>query len=259
MSWWDVVAALDGRRNLVRTLYTMPGTFAGIWDGPPADVGRAVGDRYWYHQPVWYPAKPYPMNRSVEAGVAEHVRLMKLRDPRHEWAGVYYSQSAIVWYHVFQKMLPGGELEAYMPSWRCTVTFGNPCRERGVANGNMLAGLPIPKGRGIAPYRFVNTDARQLDFAHVGDLYTDTPEGKAGEDITSVYNVVFERWLGTNTLIEQLLEIASSPVRRAPETVKAIARAVKFFGSGTAPHINYDVRPAVDHLRALGELVPVSL
>jgi hypothetical protein len=258
LSWWDVLAGLDGRRNIVRTIYSMPGTWAGIWMGPPADVGRAVGDRYWYHQPVFYPARPYPMNRSVKAGVAEHVRLMKLRDPRHEWAGVYYSQSAIVWYHVYQMMLPGGELEDYMDSWRCTVTFGNPCREKGVAHGNRLARLPIPKGRGIAPYRFSNTDPRQLDFAHVGDLYTDTPDDKSGEDITSIFNVVFQKWLGTDTLSEQLLEIASNPVGRVPYTASAVFRALRFFGSGTRSHINYDISPAVAYLRGIGERVPAT-
>jgi len=260
VSWWDVKAALDGRRNLVRTIYTMPGTGADCWSGPPADIGRAVGDRHWFHQPVAYPAAPYPMDKSVNAGVAEHVRLIKLRNPSEEWCGVYYSQSAIVWYHIYQMMLPGGDLEAYMPSWKCTVTFGNPCREANVANGNAMFGWPMPTGRGIAPYRFVNTDPRQLDFAHPGDMYTDTPLSDAGDDITAIYNVVFEKWFGTGSLTSEILEVVKSPLKEIPAMVFAVFDALKFYASGppTLQHINYDIGPAIEYLSRLGEMTPVA-
>ena len=61
------------------------------------------------------------------------------------------------------------------------VTWGNPCRERGVANGNDYAGWPTDDSGGIGDDLVVDTPDWWLDFAHTAgspwgrDIYTATP------------------------------------------------------------------------------------
>ncbi|WP_132855842.1 cutinase family protein, partial [Mycobacteroides abscessus] len=160
-------------------LFTVAGTGAG-WDaGYPADLARAVLDLFRW-QGIGYPAAAFPMGQSVDAGIAELLRQMKLRldrFPAAKFVLVGYSQGAIV------------------TSIIGAVTYGNPCREVGVANGNRAAGWPVPAGRGIGDDRLVGTPAWWYDYAHGAnsvwgrDIYTDTPDDKTGEMMTAVYRV----------------------------------------------------------------------
>ena len=51
-------------------LFTVCGTGVPWWVGPDADTARAVEDK-WRWQPIGYPAQPFPMSPSINAGKAE--------------------------------------------------------------------------------------------------------------------------------------------------------------------------------------------
>lgn len=245
--------------RIAGTLFTVSGTGADMWTGYPADVGRAC-DGVWYFQPVAYPANPFPMAASVQAGRAELKRLIRERPGKIALAG--YSQGAIVtsltW--LLDIRDPRGELHDRVNDVVASVTWGNPCRQLGKANGNLLAGIPIPEGRGIGDTLMSDTPDWWLDFAHGGnspfgrDIYTDTPDDDAGENMTAIFKAVQDvsGFVGPNSLLEQFTEWFTNPAVEIP----AIFRAVYFGGAfvttqpfATYPHCNYDIGPAVRFLR----------
>lgn len=244
----------------VGTLFTVAGTSANMWQGYPADVGRACED-VWFFQPVNYPAATFPMAPSVEQGRAELKRLIRERPGKIALAG--YSQGAIVTSKVWKHDIlnPGGELHDRLTDVIASVTWGNPMREQGKANGNLLAGIPIPEGRGIADDLLVNTPDWWLDFAHGGnsvpgrDIYTDAPDDDTGEHMTAMFRVVqnVSGFVGPNSLLEQFGEMFTNPGVELP----AVFRAVYFGGAfvaaqpfATYPHCSYDIGPAIRFLRS---------
>lgn len=246
--------------RLAGTLFTVAGTAADMWTGYPADVGRAV-DKTWFFQPVFYPAQAFPMGPSVEMGRAELKRLIRERPGRIALAG--YSQGAIVTSMVwmYDILNPAGELHDRVNDVVASVTFGNPCREKGKANGNRLAGIPIPAGRGIADDRLENTPDWWLDFAHGSnsrfgrDIYTDTPDNDAGEHMTAMYRVIqnVSGFIGPNSLLEQFGEMFTNPGSELPAVFQAIYFGGQFVTTrpfATFPHCNYDVDAAVRFLNS---------
>lgn len=242
-----------------RTFYTVAGTGSDMWTGYPADIARAVSD-LWFHQPVFYPATAFPMDKSVSAGRRELVRLISERPVNEEIALGGYSQGAIVISEVWKHDIldPRGVLHDRLQYVTAAVTQGNPMREEGVAWGNVAAGIPVPDGRGIAGNRLVDTPRWWHDYAHGGnspfgrDIYTDTPGDDAGELMEMIFNIVFSKWTGSNSVLEQIMEFTQRPVPEAIAAFRAIAFGIMFLGKGTGPHITYDIRPAIDHLRAVG-------
>lgn len=246
--------------KLVGTLFTVSGTAADMWTGYPAEVGRAVGD-VWFYQPVAYPAATFPMNPSVQAGRAELKRLIRERPGKIALAG--YSQGAIVtsltW--LLDIVNPAGELHDRLPDVVASVTWGNPCREKGKANGNLLAGIPIPEGRGIADTLMTGTPDWWLDFAHGGnskfgkDIYTDVPDDDTGEHMTAIFRVVQDvsGFVGPNSLLEQFGEMFTNPLVEITAAFQAIYFGGAFVAAqpfATYPHCNYDIGPAIRFLRS---------
>lgn len=168
--WLTLQCAKEGVALPPRlTLYTVAGTSADMWTGYPADTARALNDEVWYWQPVNYPAATFPMNTSVDAGVTELVRLIKLRPGKFALDG--YSQGALVTSKVWRDHIlnPAGELHDRLGDVVAAVTHGNPMRAQGVANGNVYAGWPIPSGAGIAgsdDLTPAQTPSWWYDFAH---------------------------------------------------------------------------------------------
>ena len=132
----------------------------------------------------------------------------------------------------------------------------------------------------------INTPDWWLDFAHPGDIYTDTPRGQhadVGEDMTMIYQIVMNPlpgmgfgWTppgpnpypssaddrGEDTAIEQITELLTSPLREFPAVVGAILNGLGFIagpGGPTYQHINYDISPAVDYLNHVGWSVPIAV
>lgn len=246
--------------KLAGTLFTVAGTGADMWSGYPAEVGRAVSDR-WFFQPVFYPAAMFPMGPSVETGRAELKRLIRERPGKIAFAG--YSQGAIVTALTFLLDIrdPKGELHDRLPDVVASVTWGNPCREQGKANGNLRAGIPVPEGRGIADTLMSDTPDWWLDFAHGGnskpgrDIYTDTPNDDTGEHMTAIFRLVqnVSGFVGPASLLEQFGEMFTNPGVELPAVFKAVYFGGAFVATGpfaTYPHCCYDIGPAISFLRS---------
>lgn len=240
-------------------ILTVQGTGVDMWTGPPADTARALSDLlYW--QPVGnYPAAPFPMKQSYDQGIAELVTQCRIHAGKPKvLAG--YSQGAIVTSRVWQDEVvnPAGRLHDLKDEFVASVTWGNPDREKGVANGNLIESVPVPAGRGVTDYRMRETPDWWLDFAHGAnsrfgrDLYTDCEDGDVGEYATAIWKVVENvKFTGINGLLEQVLEIVERPLIEVVAMFQALLHAGMFFFTGTGPHINYDIGPAIRYLRGV--------
>ena len=234
-------------------LFTVCGTGVPWWVGPDADVARAVESR-WLWQPVGYPAAPFPMNKSVQAGRIELNRLFELHRPRIEKHGaalIGYSQGAIVICETWMDDILEGRLRWADNSILKAVTFGNPMREMGKVWPDPGAPPASPTSRGIADRLMVDTPTWWKDFAHAGDIYT-AVHGDAGEWKSAIYKVIMGARLmqGPDSILAQVMELTAAPATEAVAAMQAILAAGMFFGKGTGPHVNYDVRPAINHLLA---------
>lgn len=245
------------------TLFTVHGTGQADPMGPgyPADVARAVAD-VWHWQPIGnYPAAVFPMGPSVDQGRAE--LKVQIRNHPGKIALAGYSQGAIVTSMVFKYDIadPNGDLHDRLGDVVAAVSWGNPCRELHVAHGNRYAGWPVPEGRGISDDRLENTPSWWFDFAHGAngrdgrDIYTDTPDDDAGEDMTAIYKIVqnVSGFVGPNSLLKKLMAMRQHPFTEIPAAFQAIYFGGQFVTTqpfATFPHCNYDLSPAINYLRS---------
>lgn len=239
------------------TLYTCQGTVPSAMDwGPQADVARMVEDLY-YWQPCWGEYQAVPMNRYITPEKAELRRQISLRPLGDPINAIGYSQGAIVVAEVYEEMKRDGDPR--FRDWRRAVTFGNPCRELGVNNGNKFArfGSGYPdlgrKSRGIMEdsRRMAETPAWWMDFAHPKDMYCDTPDSDAGEFQTAICMMIMGNFTGgDDNIFSQILEWSTRPLIETFAVARAVMNAGLFFGGGIKPHLTYDVGPAIGYLRA---------
>jgi hypothetical protein len=235
-------------------LFTVCGTGVPWWGpGPDSDVARAVEGR-WRWQPVGYPAQPFPMNPSVQAGRLELIRLFELHRARIEKYGaglIGFSQGAIVICETWldDVLSETGRLRWAKSSILKAATFGSPMREAGKVWADEGALPASPTSHGIADRLMVNTPTWWRDYAHKGDLYAEV-EGDAGEFKTAIYKIVMGARImqGPDSILAQVLELTQAPATEAIAAMQAILKAGMFFVKGTGPHLNYDTRPAIDHL-----------
>ena len=258
--WLAVEAKLDGFPPPDRhTLFTVNGTGVDMWTGYPADVARALGDEQYYWQPIGYPSAVFPMGKSVDAGVSELVNQIN----RHPgtFAMIGYSQGAIVTCKVWRDHIlnPDGDLHHRLGDIFAHITYGNPMRAVGVANGNVYAGQPLPEKvdfttpGGIAgsdDLTAAQTPDFQLDFANNNDLYTSCPTGDAGKVEQNIYDIVQKAsFLNIISIAKDL----TAPIG----TVEAIINGLTFAAAGpTAGHWTYDIGPAIRYLTERGAAVP---
>lgn len=242
-------------------LFTVCGSGVPWWVGPDADTARAVEDRYRW-QPVGYPATPIPMGKSISAGKNElYTQLNKHRTQVEEFGAALagYSQGAIIISEVWETDIkaPTGRLHWAAPHIRKAVTWGNPSREKGKVYPD-AGGPPSARDRqGVTgPDLMVNTPDWWRNYAHKGDLYTDSPDDESGENRTAIWQVIRNGSVlkGPDSLLRQVLELTGvvKDAHQISETigmVKAMMDALVFFGKGTKPHLNYDITPAVQYLR----------
>ena len=223
--------------------------------GPPADIGRAVADQ-WFFQPVGnWPAAAFPMNPSVQQGRAEVNRLIDASPGPFGLCG--YSQGAIVMAEVWEYDIKpvDGRLHHRINDVLKMVLIGNPMRERGNGIGTPGGEAPSPESKGIADRLMVNTPDFCLNLAHKGDLYTDTL-GEWGENATAIFQIVMGTRIfsGPDSLLSQVFEVLGvrKDASRLVEIMgifRAIMNAGLFFAHLTAPHTSYHVGPAIDFLR----------
>ncbi|QCG76866.1 lysin B [Mycobacterium phage XianYue] len=203
--------------------------------GYPADIARRMLDLYWW-QPVGnYPATSVPMNHSADAGEAECVRLIS--DPNivpGPVAFVDYSQGSICGGRTRNRMRRG-ELRGELIG---NASFGNPMRIKGHYAGNV-----DPGGAGIDPSHELAAEPGSLDLANKGDIYTTCPDGNVGEMERAIFNAVFEKFTGPDSLLEQFMEILLHPFSELPAALMAIINGGMFIAQNppTKPHVTYHV------------------
>jgi hypothetical protein len=238
-------------------LFTVCGTGVPWWVGPDADTARAVEDRYRW-QPIGYPAATLGMAKSVAAGRHELIVQIERHRGQIEAAGrpsalVGYSQGAIVACETWEYDIrpANGRLSWFKPYLGRAVMFGNPMREQGNGIGDATGAAPGPDSRGIADRLMTSTPPWFLNIAHRGDIYTDCT-GDAGEWSTAAYKLIMGARIldGPDSLLAQFVELTEAPAVEAIAVFRAVLSAGLFFGRQTGPHINYSIRPAVEHLRS---------
>lgn len=242
-------------------LFTVCGTGVPWWVGPDADTARAVESRYRW-QPIGYPAQAVPMGRSIAAGKAELEQQFEIhRDQvvRHGAALAGYSQGAIVISETWSEQVrnPSGRVHWAYPAITKTVTWGNPCREKGRAWPDMGGPVSPPEHGGVTDTLLWGTPNWWRDYAHAGDLYSDSPgpQDSSGQHRTAIWQVIRDGNLtrGPDSLLRQLLEIGGivkddTQLSEVIGLFRAMMDAIMFFGSGTRPHVNYSTAEAIAYL-----------
>lgn len=261
-------------------LLTVNGT--GVPDpfGPgfSGDIGRAFQINPWqivadkldglvtaapplFWQPIGYPAAVSPMAPSVAAGRAEVNRQIAMRPVGTPLFLSGYSQGAIVTGQVWALdiLSPSGVHHDRLGDVRGIINFGDPLRCPGIAHGNEVAGLPLPKKldgqvtggiAGPADLTAAQTPDFYLSCALDGDLYAAAPVGTnpwtskshVGKVETNIYDIVQQP---TFLDIISIAKDLGMPIG----TVEGIYNALLFFGQGTnAAHWQYGpfVQPMVD-------------
>ncbi|MBL8741524.1 MAG: hypothetical protein JNK04_10535, partial [Myxococcales bacterium] len=190
-------------------IYTVAGTFAeSTTVGYPYDcaVAPEVAE-YFEWVGVEYPAQAFPMWPSINEGIENLVN--KIASTPGTFAISGYSQGAIVTAKVWRDEIlnPAGRLHDRKDDIFAHVTWGNPIRCPGIANGNGLVPSPVPGdvyghlsgGVGgpddLTPWQ---TPHWHIDFAHVGDHFASCPTGldpwtnepEVGALQTAIYNFV---------------------------------------------------------------------
>ncbi len=229
-------------------LFTVCGTGVPWWVGPDADLARALEPHYRW-QPIGYRAAPFPMWPSITEGRNELIRQINLFPGPFAMAA--YSQGAVVAGQVFKHdILPtDGVLHHRLPDMHKAVMFGDPMREAGRAWSDGVS-LARTDASGILDDRLEDTPDWWRSYAHAADLYTDCETDDEGEWKRMVCKIVMGHniFSGDDGVIAQVAEFLARPIVEAIAMVKAIVDAGQFFGSGTAPHITYNPRPAIDYL-----------
>lgn len=242
-------------------LFTLHGTGVSMWDGYPADTARAMLDLYQW-QPCFYPAAAFPMQDSYNQGINElcvQVRNWCPRNGTRKLALAGYSQGAIVTALFFKRYVQpsGAEFHYLLEQNRIlgAVTWGNPCRQRGIAYGNDYAGWPTDDSGGIGDDLMTTTPDWWLDFAHTAnspwgrDIYTATPFNATGTDMRAIWPIV--KNVDFALLFARLAAVFTNPTTELMAALQAVLYAGMFFiaATPTLPHINYDIAPAVMYLR----------
>lgn len=253
--------------------------------GFSADIGRALADPWntvyaqfvgpqaqniFEWQPIGYPAATFPMGPSVLAGRAE-VNLQISKRPLGTPLFLSgYSQGAIVTGHVwaYDILDPKGIHHNRLKDVHGIIQFGDPLRCPGIAHGNVVAGLPLPKKddneitggiAGNGDLKPEQTPEFLLSCALDGDLYACCPVGEdpwkdeadVGRVETNIYNII-QRASVLN--LASMAKDLFMPIG----TVRAIVNGLTFAGKGAnAAHWQYGpfVPAMVDWLLARGREV----
>jgi hypothetical protein len=266
------------------TILTWQGTGVDMWTGFPAQTAQAAQNAYpnvFFWQPVGnWPASAFPMGPSVDAGVAEGQRLLTQVHTSGPIVLIGYSQGAICASHLWRDVIlnPAGACHNRVNDVIAAVTWGNPCRAPGVANGNAFAGWPMPAEvdgvdtGGIAGpddltpaqtpafwYDFVNT----LAGPNNDDLYTDCPVGPTpatdeagpGDIETQIYNIVQQATApDIFAIVSDVLSLVGPlMLTEVLSITEAIVNGGLFLAAGSnAAHYTYDIAPAIAYLQKVG-------
>lgn len=200
----------------------------------------------WYWQPVGYDSsKPVPMKPGVMGGTDEFVRLLLEVHPTGKHVWVAFSEGAIIAANVFDRMRdPRNPVSKRLPDLLAVVAIGNPRRER----EHGFPGCITTSGFGIVEPNLKDTPSYWWDFANGDeipgsggeDLYATSSDAKgvALQNMRSIWKIV---WDGNPTqLLIAIAKAICMPWRWGAAAV-ALAKAIRFFGAGTGPHVDYHV------------------
>ena len=141
-----------------------------------------------------------------------------------------YSQGALVVAKTWRDHILNGSLNHRLSDVSGVITFGDPMRCPGIANGNVFAGQALPKDLdgqttgGIAGPDCLTPDETPhfyLSFANDGDLYASAPvgadpwhnEAPAGADETLIYNIVQNATVAdVEAIAEEVLQVITKPL-----------------------------------------------
>lgn len=206
--------------------------------GYPADIARRLLHLYYWQPTGNYPATSVPMNKSADAGEREINRF--LDDPGivpGPVAFVDYSQGSICGGRARNRIRAGKVRPAV--KMLGGVTFGNPMRREGDFFGNV-----DPGGAGIDPVLESASEPGLVHMAAKGDLYTTCPQDSSGEYERAIFNMVFSRFTGRDSILEQIGELMSGNPFELWAAGRAILRGGMFLVKGTGPHVQYHTQIA---------------
>jgi hypothetical protein len=227
------------------------GTGVGWNIGYPFDLAQALVDAGlpFINQPIYYGPGgvpgAFPMQTSIDMGIAEGLRLIRAVWPGHRIVLIGYSQGALVVKGIWDA-LTAAERALVL----AVVTFGNPARE---AHHTVPGGID-PGGHGIVTPNMVGTPAMWWDFAcgkkMAGspgqDLYTTC--GYDGNDVSvadeeAIWQIVDKGTLGSfKSLAVAVFKIIESPLKGGVAAVQAVLDAGLFFvKEGLTPHTSYQI------------------
>lgn len=250
--------------NNVHTLYTVAGAGGADWtQGLTAEVGNKVNKGLYFWQPVGYPAATFPMGGSIKAGITELVKLIS--EKKGTFAFCAYSEGAVVACKVWRDRIldPNGDLHDRLGDIFAFVTYGNPMRCPGIANGNGRIGIPPPgpldgyiTGGIAGPDDLTSwqTPPWMLDFANDGDMYAAAPVGAdpwhnptpVGEAETSIYNMMMEKFVGQDTIIPEIGKLLTNPIPTTIAIIEGLINTIGFFAANQEPHMRYQDDDCVD-------------
>lgn len=259
------------------TILTAQGTGVDMWNQmspQPFGAAQFVKQKYPDNviiQPVGnYPASvnnPW-MGTSVRMGVDSAVALLGGAPPMAPGDPVYasgpvigwwYSQSAILGSHLWRDEVlnPTGRLSYRKDDFIATVTYGNPCRCPGKANGNIAAGWGLPgtlNGEttgGIAGPDCLTAEQTPnwwYDYVWLGnddghtELYTNCPVGNdpwANEADTGKVGTLVYDFIQTGTFIDfvEIAEALLTPIAMIEEIYNGLTFAL---AGPNADHFAYN-------------------
>ncbi|URC18154.1 lysin B [Mycobacterium phage Zenteno07] len=225
------------RLGLLPTLITTHGSGQpdpfGI--GYPADIARRLLHLYWWQPTGNYPATSVPMNKSADQGTAEIMRF--LGDPLivpGPVAFVDYSQGSICGGRA-RNAIRAGKVRKEV-TLLGGATFGNPMRREGDYAGNV-----DPGGSGLDPTEETASEPGLIHCAHPGDIYTAWEDDASKEMARAIFNGVFMRFTGRDSILEQMGELMSGNFFEYIAAGRAILRGGMFVVKGTGPHVRYHI------------------
>jgi len=225
------------RLGLLPTLITTHGSGQpepfGI--GYPADIARRLLHLYMWKPVGNYPASFMPMKDSANAGEREIDRF--IADP-------LIVPGPTVWVDYSQGSICGGRVRNKIRAGKARpgvtilggVTFGNPMRPAGA-----YAGSTDPGGSGLDPTPETASEPGVCHLAHPDDIYTSWPDDSSKEMARAIFNAVFLRFTGRDSILEQAVEIAQAPLWEGIAAARAILRGGMFAVRGTGPHVRYHI------------------
>jgi hypothetical protein len=264
------------------TIYTAQGTGVAPWQNDPGCLAANVATDgevapYYEWAPIDYPALTFPMGPGIQQGIEDAVK--QISGKYGTFALVGYSQGAIITCKLWRDeiMNPNGRLHDRLGDIFAHVTFGNPMRCPGIANGNGLIPRDPPAPlEGYVTGGIAGPDdltpwqvpTWQMDFANDGDVWAACPvgadpwanESPVGEAETSIYNIFMEKFVGQDTITAEIGELLTNPIPNTIAVVEGLVNVIGFFANGQAPHMSYgddgSKQAACDYLKKRALEVP---